>query len=136
MEKYAREAKDYARNQKKTINELKSEVMELYTCVDKHSKLVDKIENGAFSGGIKSFFIPKQEKPTLPQRGSYPHLYKMLDDKKKMVSSQDVRSKYIPGKTYSNTGSQPYLNQPEEDKHDDDNFDMSKRSFVTSLTNK
>lgn len=40
----------------------------MYDVMQKQQKIIEKVESGAYSAGIKSFNIPAKEKPPMPTR--------------------------------------------------------------------
>lgn len=46
-------------------------MVDLYDIVMKQAKVIERIELGHYSGGLKSFSIPKQDKPSLPSKGKH-----------------------------------------------------------------
>jgi len=50
---------------------MKSELFELYEIVMKTFRVIEKIENGAYSSGIRSFNIPAMDKPHIPTRNKF-----------------------------------------------------------------
>ncbi len=43
-------------------------MLDIYDIMSKQQKVIDKIESGGYSAGIKSFNIPSKDKPLLPNR--------------------------------------------------------------------
>jgi len=51
---------------------MKGEMMEMYRVIQAQEKIIEKVEGGAYSGGIRSFHIPGKDKCPLPNRQKYP----------------------------------------------------------------
>jgi myosin heavy subunit len=65
---------------KKDINKrLKQELLELHNTCSKQAAVIEKIESGSYSNGIRSFHIPQKDKPAPLARIRFPLLYKYLD---------------------------------------------------------
>jgi hypothetical protein len=58
-----RKSKLYFKNTRTTLNEIKTEMCEMYDIIQKQQRVIEKIESGAYSAGIKSFNIPSKDKP-------------------------------------------------------------------------
>jgi len=41
---------------------------EMYDILIRQSKVIERVESGGYSAGIKSFNIPQRDKPQLPTR--------------------------------------------------------------------
>ena len=50
---------------------------EMYDIVNKQQRVIEKIESGAYSAGIKSFNIPSKDKPQLPSRTKFSKFKKL-----------------------------------------------------------
>ncbi|CAK62757.1 unnamed protein product (macronuclear) [Paramecium tetraurelia] len=68
IENFLNQFKKYREKKKSQINEIVEELLDLYDIITKQGKVIDKIETGGYSGGLKSFSIPKQDKPNLPNK--------------------------------------------------------------------
>jgi len=79
MEKFNQEAQKYHRKKKEQVKKMKEETLELFNTVNKYSALVEKLETGALSNGIRSVNIPNKEKPAAITRAKFTYLYKLLD---------------------------------------------------------
>ncbi|KAL4471997.1 hypothetical protein ABPG72_018499 [Tetrahymena utriculariae] len=79
IDQYVQDSKKYREEKKKQIDEMKLEMSEMYEVITRLSSILQKVEMGHYSGGIKSVNIPEKEKPILPVRQKYKHLFKVLD---------------------------------------------------------
>lgn len=68
------------------MQEVKDELVGVYLVVQKQAKIIDNIENGRYSGGIKQCNIPSHEKPAYPVRENFPILYSSLMTSKTLAS--------------------------------------------------
>jgi kinesin family protein 3/17/kinesin family protein 4/21/27/kinesin family protein 5 len=50
---------------------VKLEMCEMQDIINKQQRVIEKIESGAYSAGIKSFNIPSKDKPQLPSRTKF-----------------------------------------------------------------
>lgn len=60
--------------------------MNLFIVIQKQARVIDNIENGKYSGGIKQCNIPAMDKPSFPSRDAFPILYKSISNSKSLVS--------------------------------------------------
>ncbi|CAK61737.1 unnamed protein product (macronuclear) [Paramecium tetraurelia] len=81
IENFLSSFKQYRERKKQQINDIVDELLDLYDIVQKQNKVIDKIETGGYSGGLKSFSIPKQDKPILPNKIKHKNLFLYLDTK-------------------------------------------------------
>ncbi|CAD8122513.1 unnamed protein product [Paramecium sonneborni] len=81
IENFLTSFKQYRDKKKQQINEIVDELLDLNDIIQKQSKVIDKIETGGYSGGLKSFSIPKQDKPNLPNKIKHKNLFFYLDTK-------------------------------------------------------
>ncbi|CAD8100924.1 unnamed protein product [Paramecium primaurelia] len=81
IESFLNQFKKYREKKKSQINEIVEELLDLYDIITKQGKVIDKIETGGYSGGLKSFSIPKQDKPNLPNKVKHKNLFHFLETK-------------------------------------------------------
>ncbi|CAD8199501.1 unnamed protein product [Paramecium octaurelia] len=81
IENFIHQFKKYQEKKKMQIKDLKVELFELYDVVMKTFRVIEKIENGAYSSGIRSFNIPSMDKPHIPTRNKFKNLFKYLDQR-------------------------------------------------------
>ena len=82
LKKFQEEADGYTISKKQRIREARQECADLYVLAKQQEKTIKDIENGVFSGGIKSFNIPSNHKPQVPERQHYPFVFKSLEKTK------------------------------------------------------
>ncbi|CAK61040.1 unnamed protein product (macronuclear) [Paramecium tetraurelia] len=79
------------------IKDMKVELFELYDVVMKTFRVIEKIENGAYSSGIRSFNIPAMDKPNIPTRNKFKNLFKYLDQRSLKNTKLDaIKEKLAP----------------------------------------
>ncbi|KAM3145934.1 hypothetical protein pb186bvf_001912 [Paramecium bursaria] len=97
IDNFIKQFKKYQEKKKNQTKEMKQELFELYDVIQKAFRVIDKIENGAYSSGIRSFNIPFQDKPQIPSRNKFKTLFKYLDQRsmktKKMFSDNFIITK-------------------------------------------
>ncbi|CAD8094785.1 unnamed protein product [Paramecium primaurelia] len=81
IDHFIHQFKKYQEKKKMQIKDMKTELFELYDIVMKAFRVIEKIENGAYSSGIRSFNIPAMDKPHIPTRNKFKNLFKYLDSK-------------------------------------------------------
>jgi len=91
MDKYAERVQEFQQKKKEQIDGMRVELQELYCAYQRLENIIDKVESGAYSGGIRSFFIPAKERGLKPNRQRYPYLYQVLDQK---LSETTTKSLY------------------------------------------
>lgn len=87
LEKFVKEFKEYHSSKKDEIHATRNEVVNLYKICKKMNTIIENVEKGVYTNGIRSAYIPKKEKPKLPDRFSNKVLSKVLN-KTKVASSQ------------------------------------------------
>lgn len=50
----------------------RTDIVGLFDIVKKQKQTIEKVENGAYDGGIKSYIIPKDDKQQNPNRETFP----------------------------------------------------------------
>ena len=60
--------------------------MNLFIVIQKQARVIDNIENGKYSAGIKQCNIPAMDKPNFPSRDTFPILYKSMSNSKSLAS--------------------------------------------------
>jgi len=121
MDKFIEKAQEYKRRKQEQVEGMRNELLDLYAAFQKHDSALEKVETGAYSGGIKSFYVPSKDKGVSPTRQRYPFLYKALDEKLLGTTTRDF-----------------YRGQTEE-SFKFGGFDMTKKStmqWATRTTNK
>lgn len=59
IDKFNKQATEYSTTKKEEIKQARQEMVELFEIIKRQCETIDQVESGAFSGGIKSFNIPK-----------------------------------------------------------------------------
>ncbi|CAK59355.1 unnamed protein product (macronuclear) [Paramecium tetraurelia] len=96
IDHFIHQFKKYQEKKKMQIRDMKSELFELYDVVMKTFRVIEKIENGAYSSGIRSFNIPAMDKPHIPTRNKFKNLFKYLDQRSLKNTKQDgIKEKVI-----------------------------------------
>jgi hypothetical protein len=68
------------------MREARKEIVELYEIIKRQRLTIEKVENGYYDGGIKSYSISKDDKQPEPRREEYPFLYKSIEKSKSIVT--------------------------------------------------
>ncbi|CAD8205567.1 unnamed protein product [Paramecium pentaurelia] len=89
IDHFIHQFKKYQEKKKMQIRDMKQELFELYEIVTKTFRVIEKIENGAYSSGIRSFNIPAMDKPNIPTRNKFKNLFKYLDQRSLKNTKQD-----------------------------------------------
>ncbi|CAD8116124.1 unnamed protein product [Paramecium sonneborni] len=89
IEHFINQFKKYQEKKKMQIRDIKSETFDLFDIVMKTFRVIEKIENGAYSSGIRSFNIPATDKPQIPTRNRFKNLFKYLDERSLNNTKQD-----------------------------------------------
>ncbi|KRX00930.1 P-loop containing nucleoside triphosphate hydrolase [Pseudocohnilembus persalinus] len=76
---------------KSQIDNIKSEYEKLLN--NTKEQIIYNIENGKYSGGIRSFNIPTRDKPHQPNRTQHKNLFKILDQNHLMSSQKQIFGK-------------------------------------------
>lgn len=87
LQKFVQEFKDYHSQKKQEIHATREEVINLYKICKKMNTVIENVEKGVYTNGIRSAYIPQREKPKLPDRFTNKILSKILN-KTKSISSQ------------------------------------------------
>ncbi|KAM3128358.1 hypothetical protein pb186bvf_019548 [Paramecium bursaria] len=121
IEKFLAQFKDYRLKKKQQyINNkghrsknYRKNCLDLFDICTKQAKVIEKIENGGYSAGIKSFSIPKQDKPNLPIRSKHKNLFKCIDNRSTSLTL--TKKNTINEKTIRNTPKNIRQSQTQKD---------------------
>eukprot|EP00347_Sterkiella_histriomuscorum_P016482 403353010 len=86
LRKFIADAEKYTNDKKQEISQARQETVQLFEIIKTQCETIDLVESGAFSNGIKSYNIPKQDKQTFPERDSFKFLFKSLEKTKSLIS--------------------------------------------------
>ena len=76
---------------KEEVHNAREEIVNLYKICKKQQKLIENIENGVYTNGIRSAYIPQKEKPKIPDRYNTKFLSKALGKLKIATSGKDSK---------------------------------------------
>ena len=76
---------------KDEVHNAREEIINLYKVCKKQAKIIENIENGVYTNGIRSAYIPQREKPKVPDRYSTKFLSKALNKLKTTTSGKDSK---------------------------------------------
>ncbi len=54
------------------IDDTRKELVNLNNSVRKQARLIENVENGFYSNGIRSIYLPKDQRVSLPNRDHFP----------------------------------------------------------------
>ena len=72
-----------------TIQNGREEIVELYRICKKQKQIIENVELGLYSNGIRSAYIPNKEKPRIPDKSDTKFLSKALNKIKLNSTSKD-----------------------------------------------
>jgi hypothetical protein len=79
FEKFVNEFKVYHSHKKEEIHSARDEIVNLYKVCKKLQNIIDNVEKGVYTNGIRSAYIPQKEKPKIPDRYTSKFLNKALN---------------------------------------------------------
>jgi len=104
LEKFVNEFKVYHAQKKGEIHNARDEIVNLYKVCKKLNKVVENVENGVYSNGIRSAYIPQKDKAKIPDRYECKFLNKALNCTKTITTAktwkhneEDERASIIEG---------------------------------------
>lgn len=89
LEKFVNEFKQYHNQKKEEIHTARDEIVNLYKVCRKQQTIIENIEKGFYTNGIRSAYIPQKDKPKIPDRYSTKFLAKALNKTKTGSTSKD-----------------------------------------------
>ena len=90
LKKFVEEFKEYHASKKQEIQTARSEIVNLYGIWKKYSKVIENVEKGVYTNGIRSAYIPHREVPKIPDRFSNKFLKKALEKAKTGLSQSKI----------------------------------------------
>lgn len=76
---------------KEEITTAREEIISLYKVCKKQQRLIEDIENGVYTNGIRSTYVPQKDKPKIPDRYNTKFLNKALNKLKIATSGKDSK---------------------------------------------
>lgn len=89
FEKFVNEFKTYHAQKKDEIHTAREEIVNLYKICKKQQKIIENVENGVYTNGIRSAYIPQKEKPKIPDRYTSKFLSKALNKSRTVTTPKD-----------------------------------------------
>ena len=96
IENFLGQFKKYREKKKQTMVEVQSEMLEMFDIMQKQQRIIERVESGAYSAGIKSFNIPARDKPILPSRQKLKNVYKFLDQRSLQATKSQLSDNNTP----------------------------------------
>ena len=87
----------YHDSKKQEIVQAREEIVSLYKVCKKQQQIIVNVEEGVYSNGIRSCFIPNIEKPRIPDRQNTKFLKKALNKLKVSSSTKDFYNESYDG---------------------------------------
>lgn len=88
FENFVAEFKTYHTQKKEEIHTAREEIVALYKACKKQQTIIENVENGVYTNGIRSAYIPQREKPKIPDRYTTKFLSKALNKIKTASTTQ------------------------------------------------
>lgn len=101
FEKFVNEFKQYHSHKKEEIHTAREEIVNLYKVCKKLQGVIENVEKGVYTNGIRSAYIPQKEKPKIPDRYTLKFLNKALNKSKVETSKSWKREDTVMDKAVS-----------------------------------
>ena len=88
FEKFVNEFKEYHSQKKEEIRAAREEIVGLYKVCKKLNTVIENVEQGVYTNGIISAYIPQKEKPKIPDRYTSKFLNKALNKTRTATASK------------------------------------------------